>query len=432
MGSQVENSQVLLRSTERTLSGVCHSPEYQVIATERGTYHLQCVDSLQEMADIKRDWTSLHAHHNRPFSYFQSFDWCFGWARNFCDQGQNGLRVFVLRTDDAKNEIVLIWPMASVRSKAMANVLVSMSDPLGQYSGFLYDDTHVDYDLAKKVFERVLASSEGDAISIMNCPEGSLLAEISREYGYLEKIQPNASILDLHEIPDWDAYHASLPRNSRKERNKRRNKLASKGALEYEVVAAGSDRYRELVQTCLDFKQVWLAETGRRAGVLADIETARYFADLASETANGKIVSGAVMHCLSVDGEPIGLEMGMIWNGDYYSYLGAIDWEWRAYSPGKVQMEFAQRWAKEAGLKRFDFLSDPSDYKAYWTNTSQSLVSLNIPITLKGQLYCRVWKAHLKPKLKQFYHKTAASNRIWFNRAFYLLSSKKSERLEKD
>ena len=195
------------------------------------------------------------------------------------------------------------------------------------------------------------------------------------------------------------------------------------GKLEYRVSAGGSDEYRYLVEKCLAFKKIWLRETGRLPGRLGTPETQRFFQSLNFQEKTCDHDIGAVAHCLYLNEKPVGIELGMLCNNDYYSYLGAIDWDFRKYSPGKVQMEFAQRWAAEEGIRRFDFLNDPSDYKSYWTNSKQDLVSLNIPLTLKGYAYSRVWKTIVRPRLKLFYHKTGAANRELINKASSLLGA---------
>ena len=100
----------------------------------------------------------------------------------------------------------------------------------------------------------------------------------------------------------------------------------------------------------------------------------------------------------------IAMELGMRFHEDYYCFLGAIDLAYQKYSPGKVQMESAQRWAIETGIRRFDFLNDPSTYKSSWTNATEPLTASYVPLTSLGQIYCRLWMAGLRPSLRALYH----------------------------
>ena len=148
-------------------------------------------------------------------------------------------------------------------------------------------------------------------------------------------------------------------------------------------------------------KQDWLKGTGRLGRDLFDPRFATFLHDLGSTP--GKDDDGVFLHALTLDGVPIAMELGMRFRKDYYCFLGAIDLAYQKFSPGKVQMEQAQRWAIETGIRRFDFLNDPSTYKSSWTNTTVPLTACYIPFTSLGQLYCRHWKAGLRPRLRALY-----------------------------
>ncbi len=151
-------------------------------------------------------------------------------------------------------------------------------------------------------------------------------------------------------------------------------------------------------------KQTWLRETGRSSGILADSDTGKFLMGLTGSDCGPRgCPHGALIHVLSVDGYPVAIEIGMVMGCHYYSYLGAFDWAWKDYSPGKIQIEMAQKWAKSVGLEKFDFLGDPSDYKEQWTNSIHRLHSRSTPITALGLIYCAIWKSHLRPKLKNAY-----------------------------
>ena len=114
---------------------------------------------------------------------------------------------------------------------------------------------------------------------------------------------------------------------------------------------------------------------------------------------------------LCIDDQPIALELGFAAGRDYYSYLGAIDLEFSKYSPGKLQIEEAQKWALEQGFRYFDFLNDPSAYKNGWTNLMVPLASRSFALSFRGYVHCLIWKKHLKPRVKQLYHNAGSNHR---------------------
>lgn len=385
------------------------------------TYTISCITSVAGLEAFRGEWERLQASNREAFSYFQTFDWCMSWARVFATRAGAELQVYVVWLGDVA---IAVFPFAVNHPTANVRVLSILGEPLGQYGGIVHDPVNFNTELGKVVLRAIKRDSRCDTICISYCPANSILWHIVKDEGLPEEPRQSSSILDLDAIPDWDTYHALLPKSMRKERNKRRNKLSSAGKLDYRVVPAGTAEFGSLLAQCLEFKKVWLSETGRLAGNLGTPDTLAFFQSLGAQTQNGKPVSGAVVQSLSVEGEVVGIEFGMICNGDYSSYLGGINWEWRKFSPGKVQMEFAQRWAKENGIRRFDFLSDPSDYKSFWTNSTHELLSVSIPLSAKGYIHSRIWKSWVRPRLKRFYHKTGAGNRILLNRISQLLGAR--------
>ena len=151
-------------------------------------------------------------------------------------------------------------------------------------------------------------------------------------------------------------------------------------------------------------KSEWLKETGRRSDQLLSKETENFLKMLKGQAEDKNLPpQGAVAHVLSVDGKSVAIELGMCLDRHYYCYLGAFDYGWRKFSVGKIQMEMSQKWGLEAGISNFDFLGDPSDYKANWTQTKHELKSRYIPLTPKGFLYVVVWRAYFRPVLKSAY-----------------------------
>ncbi len=173
------------------------------------------------------------------------------------------------------------------------------------------------------------------------------------------------------------------------------------GELEYRVHAGGTAEYKFLIGRALEMKNEWLQQTGRNAQTLSAPSTVRFLGQLSGDLdAPGQCADGAVAHGLYLDDKPIAIEIGLCQGRHYYVYLGAFDWLFRRYSPGKVQMEYSQEWALETGVRVYDFLGEPADYKSHWTNSACRLRSSHVPVSLLGLGYCLTWKAFLRPVMK--------------------------------
>ena len=387
-------------------------------------FDLECYSGLTEIADLKNDWKKLAQLGAEPFTYFQSFDWSYKWCEQFSSSNPGEVhdkpQVFVLRHE---GRVAMILPLIINKSRAAVKVLVRMTDPLGQYTNLLHDPELFDVALGKQVIDMIKQTTSCDAIAMNHIPAESLLADIADGDGFREREEHKSSMLNLDLIEDWDEYSKTLSKSQRRTRKRKRKQLEEMGELRFEVHFADTAEYKHLVEECLKMKRVWLEETGRREGILHDEKTQEFLTGLDCETDAQGQHEGALVMALLLDGVPIGLEIGMISNRDYYSFLGAIDWKYNKYSPGVVQMEDSQKWAKDQGLRYYDFLGDPSQYKSSWTNVTSDLVCQHIPVTPAGYLYCWMWKTAVKPKLKRYYHGTGAANRKLFNMLFNMVGA---------
>ena len=397
--------------------------EVASICADGHDYQLVQLNSIEQVLSIKPQWQALERATPDRFDYFQSFDWCYQWCLTKFGRDRKcrnaELSIYALFCDDA---IVMIWPMMVVKTRIGTKILTMLTDPLVQYANVLVDKNLVSAEVGREVWQVIRKHAEVDAVTFNHYPSGSFLDEILSKDGFVEHALSEASILDLTAFETWDDHHASLSRNQRKQRNRRRNNLHKLGDVTYEVNFGGSKKYAERVQIALEMKQVWLAKTGRKPGILAEPDTETFLVGLAG-TEVGPLGSpeGALVHALCVDRIPVALEIGMVKGRHYYSYLGAFDWTLKDYSAGKVQIEAAQEWANSVGLEVFDFLGDSADYKEQWTGASQPLHSRSMPVTALGLPYCAIWKSRLRPQLKQAYKNMDPDKRKVISKAMTLL-----------
>jgi CelD/BcsL family acetyltransferase involved in cellulose biosynthesis len=362
---------------------------------------LECRETLDDLQALRQEWQALERRSPEPFSYFQSFDWCMTWCRAFLSDAPGNAacpKVYVLWED---GQCLMIWPLMTRRLSPAVTVLVPLTAPMNQYATLLYDPAGFDLVLGRAVFDAIRKDGGADAICLDHVPQSALLARILDGQGFSPRVQQQSSILDLSGIPDWESHHRTLPKKQRLQRNSRRNRLEKLGSLDYRVLTPEGDGYVGHLDHCLAMKQDWLKGTGRLGRNVFDPRFAAFLRSL-GQTA-GPDEGQIFLHALTLDGVPIAMELGMRFQDHYYCFLGAIDLAYQNHSPGKVQMEGAQRWAIEQGIRRFDFLNDPSTYKSSWTNSTEPLAACYVPLTSLGQLYCRYWKAGLHPRLRALY-----------------------------
>jgi len=387
---------------------------------------LECHEDIDAITQIRDEWQNLQNTCDEKFTYFQTHDWCLQYYKQFSSDINNKHcplpQVFILRLE---GEAIMLWPMMRIQSRTGLKILTTATEPLGQYSSLLYDAKKFDITLGKEVFTLIKQHCQADCISLNYYAQNGMINAIVEEQGIREHSEFEALMLDTRQYANWESYCQTLSKSQRKDRRRRRTKLEALGRLDYHVHSAGTPEYRELVAWSLEMKSKWLEGTGRKPGLIAEETTKQMFEELLMfQNPDAQVGNGVCIHALELNGKPVATEIGMHFKGHYYSYLGAIDMDWKEFGPGKIQMELAQQWAFEKGIQCFDLLHDPSDYKKSWITKRQPLVSRNIPLTLQGYAYAMLWKTHIRPRLKAIYHFTGANTRSKLNRFLGFIANK--------
>lgn len=376
-------------------------------------YTIECLENSGDIKGLEADWIRLEKECPEPYTYFQSFDWCLNWCKVYVGNGTSSTakrpQVFVVRQE---GEAVLIWPLMISRRCLGVTVLTSLSEPVGQYSHVIYDADSVDADLSEKIWQVIRDSVDVDAVTMNRFSPDSLLAKSIGQEGVKEQSELYAAVLDLDRFSCWDGYLSSLTSKQRKERKRRRKKIQKVGELAYRIHYGGSEQYSTLVRLAVDWKLEWLRHTGRRESVLSSSFFRDFLLNLSGEDTDGSFPEGALIGVLMLDDEPVAIEIGACLSGHYYSFLGAFNWQYKHVSPGKIQIEEHQKWAKSVGIRKFDFLGDPADYKGSLTTSFEELECRSFPKSALGYVYCAVWKARLRPRLKRAFHQLRGQTRV--------------------
>ncbi|WP_421592611.1 GNAT family N-acetyltransferase [Shinella sp. M27] len=343
------------------------------------------------MASTAAAWRDLEARAGDPLTYFQSADWCLTWIAVFAGP-QCRPEVHTLWQD---GRLIAVWPL--MLSGGILKRLEPLGAPHSQYANLLVDPIH-----GEKATHRLLAGLAGHDLMVLDgVPEGSALARLLGETPPLPSLANSAAMLDLSAFVTPEAYAATLSKTQRRNRNRRRNALAREGALSFAMLFPGDAGFAEGVAACIAFKRQWLHETGRRGTGLAFEGFDSFLAALSGDRAT---LSGACLSILKAGDRLIAGEIGFLHHGHYHAYLGAFDWALREASPGKVQMDMTVCWLIEKGVKTYDLLGNPAEYKENWSNRTLGLQTYALPASLAGRAYAGLWTARLRPGLKKLYY----------------------------
>lgn len=383
-------------------------------------YSIACYTSLDQIQSLKGPWVALENRSDNDLIYFQSYDWCYTWCKTHtqiegtgsAENSKIDIRIFAVFCE---GELVQLWPLMLNRSRFKLSRLQCLTLPHGQYGNILVNRDHCDIRCGKIVWQHIRKMAKCDVVNFDQFPADGYLAQILGNNGCVENSNKYASILELSQYENWESFQSTLSRNQRKQRRQIQTRLSKLGNLSYDVILGNDPQYAGLVKHALHMKNVWLKNTGRNMDVISHPHTGIFLQQLSGAeqepNKNPQPPQGAILGVLKLDDQAIAIEIGACLGRHYYSYLGAFDWRYRNYSPGKIQIQEAQKWAMSVGIEYFDFLGDPADYKSSWTDRQFKLQSRSIPLSTVGYFYSKIWKSNLRPMGKSMFHKFSVSTR---------------------
>ncbi|MHA6297466.1 GNAT family N-acetyltransferase [Devosia sp. CAU 1758] len=361
----------------------------------RGSIVTRVLGTLEEIEAIAAEWHGLDRHCADPLGYFQSYDWCHNWVRQFAGAIGQPYVVTVWRGE----RLLALWPLMIVEAAGIRR-LETLGTPHSQYCGALVRRGAVPLHEIASRFREAARVSQCDVTISRAMPEGSVLADILADRPDVPGTENSASVLDLSGYGSAESYMAGLGKLQKRNRNRRRNHLARLGDLRFEVIWPGDGRFAELVRLCTQMKRRWLAETGRFSTGFSAEGYEDFLAGLPGDAAG---MQGACLFVLRAGEQVVALELGFLRQGHYYAYVGGFDWDLRDLSPGKVQMEMTVGWLIDNGVAAYDLLINPAGYKGSWTNRTVPVVTRAEALSWKGQVYTHAWLPSVRPALKRLH-----------------------------
>jgi CelD/BcsL family acetyltransferase involved in cellulose biosynthesis len=200
------------------------------------------------------------------------------------------------------------------------------------------------------------------------------------------------------ELPgSLDELLAGRSRNLRSQVGRRRRRLEKEGDLVFRVVGGGET---ETLEGDLDaFFELegagWKGKSG--TAIAADpalLDLYRGFA--AAAAAEGSLR----VYLLELNGRLLAADYGCVFNGCGYLVKTAFDEEMGRFAPGLVLRAAVLESSIDEGLRRYDFLGGPDDYKLRWTDAlrpREALYAWRGP----GAAASEAWRRHIRPGLKR-------------------------------
>jgi CelD/BcsL family acetyltransferase involved in cellulose biosynthesis len=365
------------------------------------------LNSMAKMLEWQTPWQELERHSTAALIYFQSFDWCKTWLLH---HGEYATPHVIIAIEHGA--VVAVWPLMLQRNALGLKALRSIGDPHTQYANILTATGCLNPAVCKAVSDTLQNTATADLLHINYVPAHSALKAILPAESDIATLQNEAAHFDLRQFQTSADYGVQESKSQRRMRKKATTLLSGLGAVRLEVVRPGSAQFAGLVEKCFAMKLLWLQRTGRIGMGLMEPSHEVFLSNLPGSTS---ALEGTIVFALMAGNKPVAIEFGMLNHGHYYSYLGSFAWGWRHASPGSLQIAKTIDWLIDNGVKTFDLMGNPENYKQTWTSQKVCLSSHIVGFTFRGKCHGAVWISALRPALKKTYRLMPSSLRSAMN-----------------
>ena len=270
-------------------------------------------------------------------------------------------------------------------------------EPIIQYNDWQCIDK--DFTVFQNKIVPQLKQKKIDLVYFHNVKAGSNLCLQIESIGEIIA-HKKAPYIDLTKFTDLDDYFKSLSANSRKSKRRGVKKIETAFQVEFKTLI---DQQIEanLFDQVIALKRNQLNRLGLTSRLF---ESPAEIQNLKNIILKPNKDFQCIFSLLKCDGKIAAAEIGYLFNGTYYSFLGAMDDAFQSYSPGNCQLIKTIEWALKNKVETFDLLPPADAYKFSWTDDSYIKVSdFILPLSFKGQIMGNLYLKTLRPWLKRAY-----------------------------
>lgn len=353
------------------------------------------IRSVADALALESDWRSLEARTPEATS-FQSFDWCRAWLEASAAAGApETLRLVAVHRH---GRLVLLWPLA-IRRVWGFRVAHWLAEPLTQYGDVLVEVSPERGPWLDLAWNEISSWRDVDALELRRVRADAAVNALPA------LSEGTAEPTDAAPYVDFGREAAPTDARSSRTRNTLRRKvkqLEALGPVSFTIVT-GSREQEEAVAQALNFKRQWLAEKGLASSGLSHLAAERCLIALARR-------AQLFVFRLGVGPLTAALEVGLVKNGRYFSFMQSYSPAFAASGPGRLLFWQLIERCPALGITTFDFLAPAYEHKREWASDEMPIRDHVLPISAGGVAVVS-YLSRIKPALKEIYSRLPAAAR---------------------
>lgn len=346
---------------------------------------------------LETEWNDLFAKSGKPTNVFQTFNFCWHWANHYLQErdGRPSTLKLLLITARRDDRLIMVFPLVSERMRGITQVFW-MGGSASQYGDALIENVPDKDAILRAAFDLLRTQSGADILRLRRVREDANVALLMNELGATAAERLVAPYMNLTSAADFPAFEQRYSSKTRKNRRRLFRRLEEKGPMQF-LRLRGGEEARQLAVEAVALKAEWLKSRGLLSNAIADRRLADLFADLAEGKAKP---AGCIVSALKSNGEIAALEVSFACKARIAMHLIAFNLEYEKSGAGVLLLEQSLKDGYADGLEACDMLAPGDDYKFDWCEKADSVVDWVMPLTLKGEIYARVYLGFLRARIK--------------------------------
>ena len=339
-------------------------------AVGRARYGAETLHGRSALRRLSSAWNALEAR--RPSKSL-------GPTASACvaDAGDNEVRTVVVRDGP---QIVLIWPL-SVGPFGPFTKATRLGRAIQCYDDVVLSPNAPADAVIAAAWREIVSWGDLDYVGLSEIEPGSPLLRLPPVTAKA-RVCDYASRIDLSQFDDAADYSASLSKNRRGALRRKLKRLSKGRSVVFRSHDDAGSRV-DAVKRAMAFKRTWL-DAQRVVSVAFG---AGYFENAFVAIAEAPACTSDVkVFSLSVDGEIVAVEIGLIGDTTYQSHVGAFAKTSAKDGVGALLTQHVIGWCIEEGLSDYDMLAPDAPFKRDWTDKTTPVYEALVPISYTGHL----------------------------------------------
>jgi CelD/BcsL family acetyltransferase involved in cellulose biosynthesis len=348
---------------------------------------VECHATVAAMTALAGDWRALESVAPST-SVFQSFDWCHAVVGALAaeEAPSPAPRILAFREADG---LAALLPLSVLKVGGL-RVARGLGEPIAGYADALVrPGREAALDALVAAIRHV---DDIDALILRRVPDRSALAAALGRAGAVTTGHSPAWIADLSGCRTPEDHGRMICAKAFRDRARQHRRLDASGTVTVNLVEGR--HLAPLLALAFDWKREWLAATGRSH---VAFENPVWLAAKAAAAFAPGVTMRSVAHVVFRDGEPLALELGLVHQGRYTAWFGAVRPGLEKVSPTKAAMTGTIAWCLANGIGAYDLLPSEDAYKADWAQPVSGTVDLVLPVSLRGTIYIDLVQRRLRP-----------------------------------